>query len=755
MKKKIITLSLLSFLLVFLISFFVTANEGKTESSGYSKLTQSLDTTTNFFTQKENTEKINIEDKTSSLNLLGYKEVASNDKLKLYRLDKTMGIALVDKATGYTWFSSYEKYSSLGLTDKVKSRIESGVTIEYYDANGSTINFSEVSLTDEKNGAKTPKYTKIANGFNASINFEKYGITFEVNVSLDGSNLLVEVPSESVKEETVGKLNPKNYQLKSITLYPYLGSQNYEINGYSFIPDGSGALIRYTNESSSTAFVKKVYGADYGIAVKTTSNDHIKESGNVTLPIFGVNHGYNQAAFLCQITAGDGAAEIHSYPYKYNNLAFNTTFFKFNTRDTYLVDLSNSSQLNLINETWYPSNYALKYSFLNNENANYIGMANEYRKSLELDAHNLTGDIPLHLTMLGVDYKAGLFGKNYIEMTKYKAALNIVKELNSLNVNNMQLTYLGWNKGGYFNDGANNAKLHGSLGSKKDFKNLVNYINDNGMSIDFTVSPSISDSYGFGSPTIKKINLSSFDKLLTSSLVQKGYYTAPSKMAKAITKNSKKYRKLGINSLNLDNISDSYSYRYGNSAIYRSEMIDILCEQLDKVENLNLSTTTPNGYLLKYLSNYYEASYESSKYLYETDSIPFISILLSGYVNMFSPNINYISDYNLLNLRMIEYNLYPSFIITDEEAYKLRFTNFEYLNSTEYSLWSSLMVSMYQTVNSALSYVNGQHITSHRYIDDGICEIGYSNGKVIYINYNDTPYSNGSLNIDAYQYLVK
>ena len=57
---------------------------------------------------------------------------------------------------------------------------------------------------------------------------------------------MVDVPAESIKEVEVGKLSPKLYLLKSITIFPYFGSQNYKINGYSFIPDGSGALIRYT-----------------------------------------------------------------------------------------------------------------------------------------------------------------------------------------------------------------------------------------------------------------------------------------------------------------------------------------------------------------------------------------------------------------------------------------------------------------------------------------------------------------------------
>ena len=754
MKKKIF-ISIVSFLLISTCTILmVSANSKDYMKSNLEPIKMnSIDPTTNFFTQKEDTRTINIVDKTGELQLLGYKKIAQTDNLTLYRLDDTMGIAIVDNNNGYTWFSTYEKASQLNLTDLVRSTVESGVTIEYYDANSSTISSNSYSLTDVNNKNQKVASVKyddksVKNGFKATVDFSVVGIKFDINVYIDNSSLLVDIPYDSLVETTVGKLNPKNYQLKSISVFPYLGSQNYEINGYSFIPDGSGALVRYTNEVSSTAFVKKVYGADYGLQTKANTNTHIKESGNVTLPIYGVNHGYNQAAFLCQITSGDGAAEIHSYPYMFNNISFNTTYFKFITRDNYLVNLSNNTSLNLVNDIVYPSNYSLKYTFLSNEEANYVGMANCFRKELDLELNSKLDNIPLHIDVLGVDYKQGLFGKNYIEMTTYKDALEIVKDLKYSEVNNIDLSYLGWNKGGYFNDGANNAKLHSSLGSKSDFKRLVTYMNENNLTMDVTINPLISDTFGFGNPTVKKVNLSSFDKELKSSLVQIGYYTSPSILAKSILKNERKYMNLGIYGLNIDNLSDSFSYRYGNGVTYRSDMIKTLCNELDKIETFNISTTSPNSYLYNYLTNYYQASYESSKYLYETDSIPFISILLSGYVNLFSPHINYISDYELMNLRMMEYNLYPSFIITNEEAYDLRFTNFEYLNSTQYSLWKSLIEDTYKAVNSNLASVSGATIINHRYVESGVCEITYSNNKIMYVNYSDKAYVNGSIQVE-------
>ena len=152
---------------------------------------------------------------------------------------------------------------------------------------------------------------------------------------------------------------------------------------------------------------------------------------------------------------------------------------------------------------------------------------------------------------------------------------------------------------------------------------------------------------------------------------------------------------------------------------------------------------------------YYSAFYESNKFIYETDSIPFMSILLSGVINQYMPSINYISDYDLAILRMIEYNIYPSFIITHEEAYDLRYTNYEYLNSTQYDLWKDLMIRMYTKTNDALSSVIGARLTAHSYVDNGVSKCSYSNGVTIYVNYNNKNVNVDGVSLTPYSYLVK
>ena len=744
--------------MVFMALSIICLNQVKAKDvSGAVDMLHELDPTSNFFTQVEDTTPMVIEDKRVELLAKGYSLMADNSRLSLYFKASTFGIAVYDKQNGYTWLSTYEKAGDLINTAAVQNKIDSGITLEYYlvDTKGQ-IKSAEIYYA-AKNQGKTngqTTTTKVENGFDADVKFASYGISFKVEVRIEDDKLKVNVPYDSIKEETVGTLNPKDYKLKSIILFPYFGSENYEINGYSFIPDGSGALIRYNNHKSSTAYIKKLYGDDYSFT-DYPSGSNLKDNGVLSLPIYGVNHGYNQAGFLCEITDGYGSAELHSYPYMYSLIPINTTFFKYYVKDTFTVKMSSSNMV-LLNENPYPSNYSLSYTFLSGNDANYVGMANAYRDSLGLDKEvKASNNIPLRLEILGLDYKPGLFGKKYVKMTSFNEALDIIQNLEASDVKNFNITYLGWNKGGYFTKGATNAKAASRLGGKTKLKKLDSYLKDNGYSIDYTINPYVSSSYNTGSKNVKKIGLSPFEVTQKSSLEQKGYYVLPTDLTRIIKKSSKKLDRIGIDALKLDNLNVAYSYRYSSNFVYRTQMINEVADQVSKIEGYAISAERPNAYLLKYLTNYYSAFYESNKFVYETDSIPFISILVSGIMNQYMPNINYISDYELATLRMIEYNIYPSFIVTKEEAYDLRYTNYEYLNSTQYDLWKDLMIKMYTTTNNALSFVIGAKMISHCYVDNGVSKCVYSNGVTIYVNYNNRDVNTDGVSLSPYSYLVK
>lgn len=711
----------------------------------------------NFFTQVSDKTPVDIPD-ADEPERLGYELVAENDELELYLLHSTLGIAVRVKDTGYIWYSVYKDYKRLVTTGKARQFIESGVTIEYYDS--TTLNEAQEYVSNPSASVELT-YTVTDNGFHTHINFTKLGISFELEVYIEGKALYYRVIHESIVEvpyQSPAMKTPKEYKVKAIYVFPYFGSQNYEINGYSFIPDGTGALIRYTNAPSSTAYIKRVYGDDAGIVTPTRVYDHLKSEATVNLPIYGVNHGYNQAAFLAEVVSGMGNAELHSYPYNYNNVRFNTTFFKDIVRDKFVVRMSSTdvTGLPIITENPYSNDFIVRYSFLSNVYANYVGMAKKYRENLELKTVKQQDDIPLRLDIIGLDYKPSLFGKSYVVMTTYNDVINIMKDLSRQNINNIEVVFIGWNKGGFYGNTPIKPKAARQLGGKTELQNMQKYFEEHNLDIYFYDNPIISFSTSFNRRLVKKMNLSLLTTTLKTPLFDEVYYLNYEDVGETVLKYQKYYENLKIDKLAFDFLGEKlYSYLYQSKIHDRDQSINEIIQELEELKNFDIALFKANAYTYPYISSFYDMYYESNKYTYITDSVPFLPMVLSGHVEMYSPHINFMSDYHLISLRLIEYNIYPSFIITKEPTHELRYTNSEWVYTSEYALWRDQINETYHFINDSLRHVIGAEIIHHEYIDKGICQVIYNNGVEIYINYTNIDYNYSGLIIPSLNVLVR
>ncbi len=89
-------------------------------------------------------------------------------------------------------------------------------------------------------------------------------------------------------------------------------------------------------------------------------------------------------------------------------------------------------------------------------------------------------------------------------------------------------------------------------------------------------------------------------------------------------------------------------------------------------------------------------------------------------------------------LRMIDYNTYPSFVLSQDPAYNLALTNANRYYSTEYTEYKSLIVSIYKDVDRSLSEVIGAKWIDRQVLENGVILNVYDNGKKILINYTES-----------------
>jgi hypothetical protein len=720
-------------------------------------ITYELNPTANFFGQVENTTPVDLPDNyATELALKSFDKVGETDRLELYVRERFFQIAVYDKLSGYLWYSIYPDYNSLGYSGTSKYFIESGVVIEYYNLDNILIEDSKSYLSGSRYNVDIDyDYDAVENGVKAHLTYNDLAMEFDVEVSIVDDRLVVHLPMDSLVEGQIEKpmlnidgtttMKITKYRLKSAFLFPYFGSNNHEINGYAMIPDGSGALIRYTDKNSATAYIKRIYGTDEGnTAIPTINwtNAHLQDEMTASVPVYGINHGYQQAAFLAVLESGDANSEIHSYPYGYNSYQINTTFMKFIVRERYTIQTSSSSSdsFQLVNTEAYSDDYTLNYFFLAGEEASYAGMAKSYRRYLGLDG-SIANQAAIHLKLITQDYKNGLFGKNFVEMTTYEQIQAIVEELRATGVDSLELEAFAWTQNGFYQNGSDRPQAALNLGGRSGLEELNAYLDEHGVYIYYTRNPLVAFEASLGQGVVKKVTLMSFaTPSVNSSLMNLAYYRDPASIGSRITDYDKQYENLGITSLALETVGQKvFSYRSGGITRTRAEALEATIEQIALLDQYRLAMIRPNGYLYPYLASYYRMPIESNKYSYMTDSIPFLPMVLHSRVAMYSDYVNYVSDYGLFSLRLVEYGVSPAFIVSAEPTYQLRHTNLEYLFTTEFALWKPTIQTMQEEVGDKLAMLNAHEIVYHRYVLPGVAETTYSDGTIVYVNYTSTP----------------
>ncbi|MFP4178121.1 MAG: DUF5696 domain-containing protein [Acholeplasmataceae bacterium] len=734
-KLKVLLIGILSIALGVGIVF--AQGSERYDTTDHVRPTDALSIETN--SRPEDTRLVTESMRPEDLSDYGFESVASSPRYTLYLNETTMNIALYDHSSDYVWTGFHPRIHEKDYTASVRQTIESGVSVTVFDA--TTLNEATFALTNPNAGTSID-YDRTSTGFTAHVVMEKLGLSFDVVVDLSDDRLTTTIPHDRIEEvpyKTPAMKVAKEYKVQSFALFPYFGSGNHEINGYAFVPDGSGALIRYDDTPYNSAYVKRIYGRDHGIQTRRNIPDHLKPETELSLPIFGINHGYRQAAFLAVMESGYGASELHSYPYMYNSIDINTTFFLYRTRDRALIELSGGdiSTIPLINENPYPSDYRVSYTFLAGEDAGYTGMAKAYREGLELEQRD-PERTSLHLDVIGIDFKHGLLGKQNVVLTTYDQAQDLTADLLASGVEHLVLGYESWNEGGFFGKDPTAVSPARPLGGKAGFNALSAMADENErMTLYLVIDPMVLNRQSWFQAVLKKTTLSLLEMPLENLEKTVGYYRNIDDMADVILDQAKGYQSFDIRTLGLRTVSSAaFSYYFKKETVYREDMIDGVVDEIDELDSYGLVFKRPNDYLFPHAKAYLDVPLRSNEYTFMTDSIPFISLVLKGSVELYSGHLNHASDLKLTTLRLIEYGISPSFVVTHAEGHLLRHTNYESLQSSSYRVWRKNILDVYQEVARALDPVAGQAMVSHRVVRNGISRIRYANDVVIYVNYN-------------------
>ena len=348
--------------------------------------------------------------------------------------------------------------------------------------------------------------------------------------TLNDNGLLVRLPANGIEfDESV-------YQFKDVSVLPFFGAGSNEYEGYSVIPDGSGALIRFKDFAGQSVNLSgKLYGSDY--AYHEISGQHAE---SMRMPYYGVvttypgtvdgaaapadsgtaeleaaaepeeEKSYNNG-FLAIITEGDSLASLMAvcggslHPY-------NTVYAMFTPRpsDQYnladSISVSGSATWTVTSKRKYTNSYRIQYIMLRDEEtakaknvtdgykAEWTGMATAYRDYMTANG-NLTkltdadvkSDIPLFIETFGSVKTTERILSFPVEvdtpLTTFEDIKTIYDELSERGISNLNFKLTGYANGGMNPTVPYRLKWTRVVGGNSGFSELIDYANTKGFKV--------------------------------------------------------------------------------------------------------------------------------------------------------------------------------------------------------------------------------------------------------------------------------
>lgn len=591
-------------------------------------------------------------------------------------------------------------------------------------------------------------YVPNSNGFEAFVNFKKLGIEFTLQVIFGEDDVTIRVPFSSIKES-----NP-DITLATISFYNYFGAVQKRtvgdatatsdpVNGYNFVPDGVGALVRYNDIEKNTPsnYRQRIYGDDDAMPRATMS----KPMTTISMPVFGYVHGENEDACLGIVEEGKEFCNIVS-EHATQNVPFYKTYPEFVYREVYSQPTnSTGGTISLIQENVNEMNASVTYKFLEGEDASYVGMAKAYRSYLKNKSmlHNTERNytqIPLRVDTIGSEVTNGVISNKRIMMTTFEEYADILESLSvEHGINNVVGVYKGYTKDGVTWTSPDYDNIYKKMGSLDEFNSLYNIY----FHTDHVYASANQSGYNQSKDLTKSVN---------TQIISVGegdstkYVTTPAFTKEKMVKDTHKLSKKGVKSFALDSIGNVLHSNYGKNATTRSQTIKTYQEALAQVDG-NVALYSPNDYLYQYTDRNFDYSMYTNQYLIFDDTVPFTSIVQSGSIELYSTYINFFGSVRDDLLRMVDYNVYPSFLLTKESSAKLDETALQYIYCSQYDNLEEAVNVYYNFVNESLKQVAGQSIENREIVADGVSKVTYSNGKVIYVNYTNNDITIGDVQV--------
>ena len=698
----------------------------------------------------------------------GLRQVAEND---LYALsaDYTTGeIAVLEKNTGKIWYSNPPDRANDNLS-AMKTRLNSQIHVDFLNTKECITTTFDNYGESIRRGCMT--HELIENGIKFTFAFPKTGVIIPLQYTLQEDGLLAEIVTSEIQE-----LWSERFIIQNITFLPFFGAGGLEDDSYLFVPDGSGALIEFNNmKQSSQSYFGDVYGTNT-INQEETASTMVSEL--VSMPVFGAK--CNDSAFLAVILNGDANSKVYASTSRktssYNQVYSSATIREYAIKHMEGRQAFGGGQNSRIYEAsrnlLEDHNYAVKYFFLEQDKADYVGMSECYRDYLAeqnaLKTSPLAEQKYLVLDVLGAvsieEYVFGVKMPVVTAMTTYSELLDMVKELKANGIDNLIINYIGAYKGGLNAKSQDQMKAEPELGTKKEFRELVEYLESenvmlflecnpvdlyktgNGYNVNGDASKGFFNAYGFQ----YQYELDTYKSIAAD----RWRVMSPDLVPAFVQNFAESVETWDINQISVDRLGEALYSNYDKDNYISRTMTKQLWTQALREASKTLDYVmvhNGNAYTLPYVDIITDLSNSNSDFDMEDQTIPFYQIAFQNTKVLASEGFNTTVDYRQAFMKALESGSSIKFNLFNAETSTLVGTKHNDKTSYSYAFWKDTIIEMYQEYQTVMQNFASEEIVNHEIVEKDIVVTEYESGKIIF-NYSEEPYTYGDVTVEANDY---
>lgn len=607
---------------------------------------------------------------------------------------------------------------------------------------------------------------------------------------LNEDGLQVRLPANGIR------FDESTYQLNNIQVLPYMGAGSYNNTGYTFLPDGSGTIMRFEDFAGNPVNISSmIYGQDH--IYYQISGAHQQY---MRFPVYGVVENYKYSytydeeievekevenadgttetvtetvvetrtveidedrGYLAIVTEGDSLANIMASHggalHKYC-----TVYTQFNPRpkDSYNLAESMSVGANamwtVVSKRKYTGSYRIQYIMLTDSDiaqakgikdyyeVDWTGMAKAYRDYL-IKNEVLTPitdakeDIPLYIESFGaIETVDNILSIPIVVMTPLTTFDNLkymYEQLESAGLKNIVFKLTGFaNKGvGYTEHAPTKVKFEKNVGGDKGYKDFLNYAESKGLVVypefDFAYTFTENNDFTVGF-SYRKYGAKTIDNRYTVRQIYDYEWqefwsdgkmiVSPSVYEILYGKFMNYMGKLGVSGVSVSTLGTALNSDFDKKDPYNREdskafTIDLLQQMYD--DHGNIMIDGGNSYALKYASHIMNVALDSSRYYYSSQAVPFMGMVLHGYIPFAGTPTNMAADMKQEILKIIENGASPYFTLSYQNTEKLK--DYFYLAqyyAISYEIWFDDLIEKYNLMNENLKDLQTATIEDHEFI---------------------------------------